>query len=140
MADGHRRNAEGMQILLWKAVNEPHFADLLLADPFVAARYAEVEITDAEAAVLMAVERDQLRTMLAALPDPDEAPPPADDPVVNTGGILSDEPPRARSAGIAPDEPPPVATHGISPDEPPLVSKGHRADIPSRLWRWLRGK
>ena len=116
---------EGIQRLLLGAKQEPHLADLLLADPAAAARYAGVELTDAELAVLAAIDGAQLKTMLDALPGAGDVPPTEDDPAVNTGGILA-------------DEPPPMVCQGIAPDEPPPIPRGHRADIPSRLWSWLR--
>lgn len=127
MADPGSLYPEGIQRLLLKAAVEPPFADLLLSDPAAAARYAGVELTDSETAVLAAIDGDGLRTMLAALPAADDIPPPTPNEAVNTGGILS-------------DEPPPLVCHGIAPDEPPSPSRGHGADIPGRLWRWVRGK
>lgn len=127
MAPARLEYPGGIQRLLLKAAREPLFTDLLLADVSAAARYAGVELTDSEAAVLTAIDRDQLEAMLAALPAPDDIPPPTPNEAVNTGGILS-------------DEPPPTVCHGIAPDVPPPVSKGHGADIPGRLWRWLRRK
>jgi hypothetical protein len=116
---------QGIQRLLRMAADDGGFADDLVARRGAAADDAGVELTPSEKAVLESTDETQLRTMIAALPDLDDVPLPIGEAIV--------------TLGITPDEPPPMVCQGIAPDIPP-VSRGHSANIPGRLWRWLRRK
>jgi len=115
---------EGIQRLLRRAAADPAFADELVATRADAAPGAGVELTASEAAVLASIDGPQLRSQIDALR--------------GAGATDGDVGETIACGGIAPDEPPPRCAQATAPDLPP--TRGHGADVPGRLWRWLRRK